>query len=72
MLLDELSYEDVWKIVKQTPAESLKNSNISADALDLAENLEWPAKVQPKRISFDIKPSPIFHQLFLGGDRFGE
>ena len=72
MLLDELDYEDVWKIVKQTLAECLKNGNIGADASDLAENLEWSAKVQPKRISFDIKPSPISYQLFLGGDRFGE
>jgi hypothetical protein len=48
MLVEELDSEDVWNKVEQMLAEYLKNNNISMDAADLTDKLEWSVKVKLK------------------------
>lgn len=49
MLVEELDSEDVWNKVEQMLAEYLKNNNISMDAADLTDKLEWSVKVKLKK-----------------------
>jgi hypothetical protein len=48
-LIDELDTEDVWNKVEQALSEYLKNNNISEDAADLTDKLEWSVKVKLKK-----------------------
>jgi hypothetical protein len=49
MLVEELDFEGVWNKVEQMLAEYLKNNNISMDAADLTDKLEWLVKVKLKK-----------------------
>lgn len=59
MLVEELDSEDVWNKVEQMLAEYLKNNNISMDAADLTDKLEWSVKVKLKK-RFFIDQVPFF------------
>jgi hypothetical protein len=49
MLARELDSGNVWNKVKNVVADYLKNNNISADASDLTDKLEWSVKVKLKK-----------------------
>ena len=48
-LVDELDTEDVWRKVEQALSEYLKTNNITEDAADLTDKLEWSVKVKLKK-----------------------
>ena len=50
---------------------TLKTNYINKHVSDLIGKLEWAANVRFKKLSFDLKSSPIFLQYFFGGDGFG-
>jgi hypothetical protein len=49
MLVDELDSEDVWNRVEKMISDYLKNNNISANASELTDQLEWSVKVRLKK-----------------------
>lgn len=49
MLTEKLDSGNVWNKVKNVVADYLKNNNISADASDLTDKLEWSVKVKLKK-----------------------
>jgi hypothetical protein len=49
MLAEELGSGNVWNKVKNVVADYLKINNISADASDLTDKLEWSVKVKLKK-----------------------
>ena len=49
MLVEELDSGDVWNRVEQMLADYLKNNNITMDAADLTDKLEWSVKVKLKK-----------------------
>ena len=49
MLVDELDSENVWNRVEEMLSDYLKNNNISANASELTDKLEWSVKVRLKK-----------------------
>lgn len=49
LLVEELDTEDTWNRVEKMLATYLKENNITEDAADLTDNLEWSVKVRLKK-----------------------
>jgi hypothetical protein len=49
MLAKELDSENVWNKIKNVVADYLKNNNISTNASDLTDKLEWSVRVKLKK-----------------------
>lgn len=49
ILVDDLDSEDVWNRVEEMLSDYLKNNNISANASELTDKLEWSVKVRLKK-----------------------
>ena len=48
-LVDQLDSDMVWDKVEQSLADYLKSNNISQDAVDVTDKLEWSVKVRLKK-----------------------
>ena len=49
VLVDQLDNDEVWNKVEDSLSQYLKTNNISENATDLTDKLEWSVKVRLKK-----------------------